>query len=86
MAMAVVVLVVLVGWQLWKGTGPTLGKFGVGFLTHSVWNPVENEYAALPFIFGTLVTSVLALLIATPLAVATAVFLTELARPGFANR
>lgn len=79
MSMAVVVLVVLVGWQLWRGTGPTLGKFGVGFLTHSVWNPVENEYAALPFIFGTLVTSVLALAIATPLAVATAVFLTELA-------
>lgn len=79
LAFAVVGLVVLVGWQLWKGTGPTLGKFGLGFLTGSTWNPVENEYAALPFIFGTLVTSLLALLIATPLAVATAVFLTELA-------
>ena len=79
MALAVVALVILVGWQLFKGTGPTLTKFGFGFLTNSVWNPVENEYAALPFIFGTLVTSVLALIIATPLAVATSVFLTELA-------
>lgn len=79
MALAVVGLVILVGWQLVAGTGPTLAKFGFGFLTNSVWNPVENEYAALPFIFGTLVTSLLALAIATPLAVATAVFLTELA-------
>ena len=79
MALAVLGLVVLVGWQLWVGAGNTLGKFGFGFLTKSVWDPVQDEYGALPFIFGTLVSSFLGLLIATPLAVATAIFLTELA-------
>ncbi len=79
MASAVIVLVVLVGIQLWKGAGHTFGKFGTSFLTKSDWDPNANSFGALPFIYGTLVTSFLGLLIATPLAVATAVFLTELA-------
>lgn len=79
MALVVILLVVLVGYQLWKGGGSTLSKFGVNFLTHSAWDPNENNYGALPFIFGTLVTALIGLAIATPLAVATAVFLTEMA-------
>jgi phosphate transport system permease protein len=79
MASAVLVLVVLVGYQLWKGAGGTFHKFGLGFLTKSNWDTNTEEFGALPFIYGTLVTSLLGLLIATPLAVATAVFLTELA-------
>ncbi len=79
MASAVIVLVALVGYQLWKGAGSTFHTVGAGFLTKSVWDPNAETYGALPFIFGTLVTSLIGLLIATPLAVATAVFLTELA-------
>jgi phosphate transport system permease protein len=56
-----------------------LSQFGFGFLWSSEWDPVQDKYGALPFIFGTLVSSLLALLIAVPLGVATAIFLTELA-------
>ena len=79
MALAVVVLVVLVGYQLWKGAGNTFHKFGFSFLTKQDWDPTNASFGALPFIYGTLVTSLLGLLIATPLAIATAIFLTELA-------
>lgn len=79
MASAVIVLVALVGYQLWKGAGTTFHTVGASFLTKSTWDPNGEAYGALPFIFGTLVTSLLGLFIATPLAVATAVFLTELA-------
>ena len=79
MACVVIVLVILVGYQLWIGAGGTFQKFGLGFLTRSEWDPNTDTYGALPFIYGTMVTSFLGLLIATPLAIATAVFLTELA-------
>ena len=79
LASAVIVLVILVGYQLWKGAGSTFGRFGLSFLTKQDWDPTNGSYGALPFIYGTLVTSLLALLIATPLAIATAIFLTELA-------
>ena len=79
LACVVIVLVILVGYQLWKGAGDTFHKFGLGFLTKSDWDPNTDTYGALPFIYGTLVTSLLGLLIATPLAIATAVFLTEMA-------
>jgi phosphate transport system permease protein len=57
---------------------PALREFGWGFLTSSEWNPVEGEFGALPFVFGTLASSLLALVIAVPLAVGLAIFLTEL--------
>lgn len=78
LASVVIVLVILVGYQLWKGGSGTFRRFGFGFLTKSEWDPNSDTYGALPFIYGTLVTSLLGLLIATPLAVATAVFLTEM--------
>jgi phosphate transport system permease protein len=58
---------------------PSIREFGWGFLTSSEWNPVEGRFGALPFIYGTLVSSLLALLIAVPLSVGLAIFLTELA-------
>lgn len=51
--------------------------FGLSFLTNSAWNPVRNDYGALTPIYGTLMTSALALLLAVPLGVGTAIFLTE---------
>lgn len=53
-------------------------EFGLGFLTSGAWNPVTGEFGALPFIYGTIVSSLLAVLIALPLAVGLAIFLTEL--------
>src|SRR5271166_2451558 len=58
-------VVLLIG--LWIKADPARSKFGFGFLTSSLWNPVTNEYGALPFIYGTVVTSFLALLISVPL-------------------
>jgi len=78
-AMAVVLLVILIGWQLWRGSSLAVQKFGFHFLTTSTWDPVTEQFGALPFIYGTLVSSFIALLIAVPLSVATAVYLTELA-------
>lgn len=79
MALAVLVLVFLIGWELARGSSLAIQKFGFRFLTTSTWNPVTEEFGALPFIYGTLVSSLIALLIAVPLSIATAVYLTELA-------
>jgi phosphate transport system permease protein len=78
-ASMIVILIVLVGIELYWGSRLSLSKFGAAFLWSSEWDPVTDKYGALPFIFGTLVSSLLALLIAVPLGVATALFLTELA-------
>ena len=75
----IIALIVLVGWELYAGSRQALQHFGPGFLVHSTWDPVADKYGALPFIFGTLVSSLIALLIAVPLGVATALFLTEMA-------
>src|SRR5215468_1478475 len=79
MAFTVVVLIILTGWQLWSGSTLAIKKFGFHFLTTSTWDPVAEQFGALPFIYGTLVSSLLALLIAVPLGIATAAYLTELA-------
>src|SRR5437868_2222455 len=79
MASAVVVLVILIGLELWTGSSLAIKKFGFHFLTTSTWDPVAEQFGALPFIYGTLVSSAIALIIAVPLGIATAVYLTELA-------
>src|SRR5438105_3705478 len=79
MALVVILLVFLVGWQLARGSSFAISRFGLHFLTTSTWDPVAEQFGALPFIFGTLVSSLIALLIAVPLSIATAVYLTELA-------
>src|SRR5215468_12760618 len=70
MAFAVVMLIILVGWQLSSGSLLAIKKFGFRFLTTSTWDPVAEEFGALPFIYGTLVSSLIALLIAVPLGIA----------------
>ena len=79
MALAVLVLIGLVGFELFHGARGGLRAFGWHFLVRSDWDPVNEQFGALPFIFGTLVSSTLALLIAVPFSVATAVYLTEMA-------
>src|SRR5215472_8979360 len=79
MALSVFVLIALIGYELYIGARPSIQKFGWHFLISSSWDPVNGVFGALPYIFGTLVTSFIALLIAVPLSIATAVFLTELA-------
>lgn len=74
-----ITLAVLLG--LWIEADPARSKFGFGFLSSSLWNPVTNEYGALPFIYGTIVTSFVALLISVPLGVGAAIYLSELATP-----
>ncbi len=66
-------------WQLARESVSTWKTFGLGFLFTSTWDPVNDVFGALPFLYGTAVSSCLALLIAVPLGVGAAVFLTELA-------
>ena len=63
------------------GAAPAFEKFGWRFLTSQAWNPVTENFGALPTIYGTLVTSFIAMLIAIPLGFGIAVFLTELCPP-----
>jgi phosphate transport system permease protein len=60
------------------GAWPAIQEFGPGFLTSAVWNPVQNQYGGLVMIYGTVVTSVIALCIAVPVSFGIALFLTEL--------
>ncbi|HEV3147847.1 MAG TPA: hypothetical protein VGZ24_04300, partial [Chthoniobacterales bacterium] len=61
MAMAVVALVFLVGWQLARGSSLAIQKFGFHFLATSTWDPVAEQFGALPFIYGTVVSSLVGL-------------------------
>ncbi|WP_037586224.1 phosphate ABC transporter permease subunit PstC [Stenoxybacter acetivorans] len=80
---AFLVLASLVGIliSLLVGAIPAMKEFGFGFLVSDEWDPVEGRYGALAPIYGTLVTSAIALLIATPVSFGIAVFLTELSPP-----
>ena len=79
MALSVFVLIILIGFELAHGSSTAIRQFGWRFLISSDWDPVNEKFGALPFIFGTLVSSAIGLLIAVPLSIATAVYLTELA-------
>ena len=73
------VITALLFYELYTGAALTREKFGWNFLSGTTWDPVALEFGALPFIYGTLVTSVLALIIGVPLGVGAAIFLAELA-------
>jgi phosphate transport system permease protein len=66
-------------WMLTRGSWKTWAAFGPSFFWTSTWDPVNDKFGALPFLYGTLVSSFIALLFAVPLGVGTAVFLVELA-------
>ena len=84
-AVSLFVIVVLIVLQLVRQSDLSLKKFGFKFFTNTRWNPVEGDFGSLPFIYGTLVSSLLGLLIAVPLSMGTALFLTELC-PQFLRR
>jgi phosphate transport system permease protein len=76
-ALGVAAVLVLIGVQTAVDAWPAITKFGFSFLYSSVWNPVENNYGALPMIYGTLMSSAIAVFFAFPLGVGTAIFLSE---------
>ena len=77
-AFLVFAMVIAILVSLWHGALPALDKFGLGFLTSKEWNPVTEHFGALPAIFGTLVTSIIAMLIGVPVSFGIAMFITEL--------
>src|ERR671931_488103 len=78
-ALAAVVLLVLIAQKVLSGACPAMKEFGFGFLTAQTWDPPKAIFGAGAFIFGTALTSLGALLLATPISIAIALFLTELA-------
>lgn len=83
-ALLVALAVGLVASVAWRSS-LAWNAFGFGFLTSSEWNPVMNRFGALPFIYGTIVSAILALLISMPLSLGVAVFLVEQAPRGLAR-
>ncbi|MEB3319845.1 MAG: phosphate ABC transporter permease subunit PstC [Cyanobium sp.] len=79
LALAAVVAIVLLGifFVVIDGSREAIGRFGLRFLTTSAWDPVNDDYGALTAIYGTLVSSLLSLLIAVPLGLGTAILITE---------
>ncbi|HET7890410.1 MAG TPA: phosphate ABC transporter permease subunit PstC [Candidatus Sulfotelmatobacter sp.] len=76
--LAVLGVLILIVYELMSGSGLSWHAFGLKFFAGSDWDPVSEKFGALPFIYGTLVSSLLALIMAVPLAVGVAVFTTEM--------
>jgi phosphate transport system permease protein len=84
-ALLALLVVLAIGWQLWQESHFTRQTFGWELIIGADWNPYDDKFGALPFIYGTLQTSLLALLIAVPLGLFIAIFLAELA-PAWLSR
>lgn len=82
---SILAITALVFYELFVNSNPARTKFGWHFLFTQTWDPVAGQFGALPFIYGTVVTSTLALLIAVPMGVGAAIFLAELAPPRLSN-
>ena len=80
-AASILAITSLLVLELYVNSGLSRTKFGWNFLITSTWDPVNDQFGALPFIYGTVVTSFLALLMGIPLGVGAAIFLAELAPP-----
>jgi len=78
-AITIVVMMALMVYELYLVARPAISEFGAGFLTSEEWDPVNDVYGAKPFIFGTIVSSLLALLMAVPLSLGIAIFLSQFA-------
>jgi phosphate transport system permease protein len=80
-----VLILVAMALQMLRASGMSLGHFGFSFVSGSDWDPVRDHYGALPFVYGTVVSSLLSLVFAIPIALGVAVYLSELA-PDFIRR
>ena len=78
-AASVVLVTLLLVFELWHGSALPRHKFGFHFFATSVWDPIEGDFGALTFIYGTVVTAFVSLAIAVPLGIGAAIFLAELA-------
>jgi phosphate transport system permease protein len=76
-----VLLMIAIGWLIWSGSAEARAKAGISFIlptTDASWNPVTGQFQAWPFIYGTLITSIVGLVIAIPVSIGIAIFLAEL--------
>ena len=84
-ALLLVVTVIGIGVELWTESRLSIAHFGWSFWTADIWDPVAGEFGARPFIWGTLYSSILALVISTPIALGIAIYISELS-PGWLQR
>jgi phosphate transport system permease protein len=78
-ALLLIALVAGIGVELWRQSQLSLHKFGLNFWVTRTWDPVAGEFGAFPFIWGTMYSAILAMLLSTPIALGIAIFLSELA-------
>ncbi len=78
-ACSIIAILLVMAGEMVTESLPSLRKFGWGFITGSDWDAVQGSFAALPYLYGSVVSSILAIGLATPLSVGTALFITELA-------
>jgi phosphate transport system permease protein len=78
-ALVLILLVIGIGFELTRQSMLSIQKFGLSFWRTQTWDPVVGDFGALPFIWGTLYSSILALVLATPVALGIAIFTSELA-------
>ena len=79
LTIALILLVVSMAFALWQGAALSVQKFGFSFLVSQEWNPVMGMYGALPYIFGTLASTIFAIILAGPISLGAAIFITEFA-------
>ncbi|MCG0278913.1 MAG: phosphate ABC transporter permease subunit PstC [Thermanaeromonas sp.] len=80
-ALSIVFIIIVMAHELFRGSELAFSRFGLGFLTGSEWDPVHGKFGSWPLIYGTLVSSLVALALAVPLSLGVAIFLAELAPP-----
>jgi phosphate transport system permease protein len=78
-AVSIPILLGFLVYELWMGSRLAIAKFGLDFVTTSTWDPVAEQFGAFPLIFGTLISSLVALVIAVPLSLGVAIYLSEFA-------
>jgi phosphate transport system permease protein len=81
-SLGVLVLLGGITYKVFDGAWPSISKFGLSFLWHRTWNPVTSVFGALDFIYGTALTSIVAVCFAAPISIAIALYLAELAPGG----
>jgi len=79
LAILIILSLAALVFMLWRMSAPAFAHFGLSFFTVSTWNPVTEKFGTLAFIYGTVVSSILALIIAAPISVSVALFLNEVA-------